>query len=136
MSDILITDDEAIDIICSHPCGHTFTPDEVAEYLAKAQRDKDGDVSANEDDALDALEDDMSTEMLARVTAYRNNTSECKCKGSIRTMIIENDKYYKCPRCGGLIERPDFKDRIGACTCLTKSPEAKYHTSTCPISKL
>ena len=31
----------------------------------------------------------------------------CNCKGSaIRTMLIESDTHFKCPRCGGLVPRP------------------------------
>ena len=30
----------------------------------------------------------------------------CECKGSIRTVVIEDENWYKCPRCGGGIKRP------------------------------
>ena len=42
----------------------------------------------------------------------------CKCKGSLRTVLIENAQYYKCPRCGGFIERPKpQKDERGDEVC-------------------
>ena len=41
------------------------------------------------------------------ITVIRDEPKKCECRGAaIRTVVIASDAHYKCPRCGGLIDRP------------------------------
>ena len=52
------------------------------------------------------------------------NKKPCKCSGSsIRTMLIESETLFKCPRCGGWVERPKLAKAIAAQKASKPTPE-------------